>query len=49
MEENIQKYEFEKDKKKYILSTSIIGGKYIKILSILYHIADWNLIIVVAI
>ena len=31
MEENIQKYEFEKDKKKYILSTSIIGGKYIKI------------------
>ena len=32
MEENIQKYEFEKDKIFYKLKTSIIDGKYIKII-----------------
>ena len=32
MEENKQKYEFEKDKKTYILTMSIILGKFIKII-----------------
>ena len=32
MEENIQKYEFEKDKKTYILTMSIIDREYLKII-----------------
>lgn len=31
MEENVQKYELEQDKKKYIVTTSIINNKYLKI------------------
>ena len=31
MEENIQKYELEQDNKTYIVTTSIINNKYLKI------------------